>query len=112
MGNGLSIKFWIDKWMRGVSPREVIKGPLNRSDSNMIMEDTIQGNEWNLEALSFEIPTDVLDRIKATPIQMFRSKEDTISWKFSQDEEFNSASTNLLAISNDNQSSLFLGEWV
>lgn len=88
--------------MRGCSAREVIEGPFNRLDSIMTMTDMIQGNEWNWGALSFELPTDILDKIKATPIQMFGSKEDTISWKFSQDGEFNSTTAYLLAISNDN----------
>lgn len=65
--------------MRGCSPREVIEGPLNRLDSIMTVADMIQGNEWNWGALSFELPTDTLDKIKATAIQMFGSKEDTIS---------------------------------
>lgn len=54
--------------MRGWSPKEVTKGPLNRLDSIMAMADMIQGNEWEWGALSFEIPTDILDKIKATPI--------------------------------------------
>lgn len=65
--------------MRGCSPREVIEGPLNRLDSIMTVADMIQGNEWNWGALSFEFPIDTLDKIKATAIQMFESKEDTIS---------------------------------
>ena len=65
--------------MRGCSPREVIEGPLNRLDSIMTVADMIQGNEWNWGALSFELPIDTLDKIKATAIQMFGSKEDTIS---------------------------------
>lgn len=98
--------------MRGCSPKEVTKGPLNRLDSIMAMADMIQGNEWEWGALSFEIPTDILDKIKAIPIQMFGSKEVTISWKFSQDGEFKSTSAYLLEISNNNQSSSFPGEWV
>jgi len=54
--------------MREFSPRELIEGPINRMESNKILADMVQGNEWNWNALSFMLPTSILDKIKATPI--------------------------------------------
>lgn len=85
VGNGTTLNFWIDKWIRECSPRELIEWPINKMESNMIMADMLQGNEWNWNALSFELPTNILDKIKATPIQMYGDKKDTLSWSLSKD---------------------------
>ena len=77
----------------------------------MTMADMLQGNEWNWNALSFELPTSILDKIKATPIQMYGDK-DMLSWSLSKDGEFSSASAYLLAIPDGNQDIPFLGEWI
>nr|POF08458.1 hypothetical protein CFP56_45999 [Quercus suber] len=79
VGNGTTLNFWIDKWMRECSPKELIEGPINKMESNMTVADMLQGNEWNWNALSFELPNSILDKIKATPIQMYRDKKDTPS---------------------------------
>lgn len=97
MGNGTTLNFWIDKWMRERSSRE-IEGPINKMESNMTEAYMLQGNEWNWNALSFELLGSILDRIKATPIQMYGDNKDTLSWSLSEDGEFSSASVYLLAI--------------
>ena len=53
------LNFWTDKWIRECSPRELIKGPINKMESNMAVADMLQGNEWNWNALSFELPTSI-----------------------------------------------------
>lgn len=106
------LNFWIDKWMRECSSRELIEGTINKMKSNMTVANMLQGNEWNWNALSFKLPIDILDKIKATPIQMYRDKKDTLSWSLSKDGEFSSALAYLLAIPNRNQDIPFLGEWI
>ena len=70
--------------------RELIKGPLTQREVGMKLSDlllnTVQG--WKWEALSFELPASIKDRIKAIPRQLVGRGEDVIMWKFSKDGEF------------------------
>ncbi|KAF3972624.1 hypothetical protein CMV_003886 [Castanea mollissima] len=42
---------------------------------------------WKWEAISFELPSSINDRIKAIPRQHVGRKEDTIIWRYSKDGE-------------------------
>lgn len=112
VGNDTTLNFWTDKWMRECSPKELIERPINKMESNMTVADMLQGNEWNWNALSFELLANILDRIKVTPIQMYGDKKDMLSWSLSKDREFSSASAYLLAILDGNQDIPFLGKWI
>ena len=67
--------------------RELIEGPLTQRKIDMkvseFLLDTVQG--WKWEALSFELPESIMDRIKAIPRQLVGRREDVIMWKFSKD---------------------------
>ena len=60
--------------------------------------DVHQNGSWQQGKFSIIIPQEVVDRIAATPIQLFSEKEDTMTWKFSQDGDSNLASTYTLSL--------------
>ena len=74
--------------------RELIEGPLTQRKVDMkvseFLLDMIQG--WKWEALSFELPESIMDRIKAIPRQLVGRREDVIMWKLSKDREFTTKS--------------------
>lgn len=105
VGDGMTINFWTNRWLRGCAPRELIEGPINKMKCKLTVADVLQGSEWNWAALSF-------NRIKAIPIQLFGRKEDTLSWRQSKDGEFSTASAYMLANTNENQDDPFTGEWI
>ncbi|KAK9989316.1 hypothetical protein SO802_029555 [Lithocarpus litseifolius] len=111
-GNGMTINFWKNRWLRGCAPRELIEGPINKMECKLTVAVVLQGSEWNWAALSFNLPTNIMDRIKAIPIQLFGRKEDTLSWRQSKDREFSIALAYMLAIIDESQDTPFIGEWI
>lgn len=63
----MSIKFWTDRWLRGCAPRELIAGPINNMECNLAVADVLQGNNWNWDALSFNLPSDIVDKLRPLP---------------------------------------------
>ena len=70
--------------------RELIEGPLTQRDIDMKLSELFLDSEqgWKWEALSFELPVSIKDRIKAVPRQLVGRGEDVIMWKHSKDGEF------------------------
>ena len=71
VGNGERINLWSDSWIRGCSLRELIEGPLTQREIDMKLSELFLDSEqeWKWEALSFELPVSIKDRIKAIPRQ-------------------------------------------
>ena len=64
--------------MKGQTTRELIQGPLTQRDFNLsVAEATYQGT-WDWSKLSFELPLDVKDMIKAIPLQIYGEKQDNM----------------------------------
>ena len=70
-----------------------------------------QGQRWRWERLSFELPQEVKDRIKAIPLSQVGSSEDLVLWKRSKDGEFSVKSAYLANISQD-PAFTFHGAWI
>ena len=53
-----------------MSLRDLIVGPLTQNESDLLLSDLLieQGQGWRWEVLSFELPQDVKDKIKAIPL--------------------------------------------
>ena len=68
--------------------------------------------EWKWNELSFQLSTSVKDKISATSIQLYGSKEDTLIWKATKNGEFSATSTYELAKPKENHECTFLGKWV
>ena len=58
-----------------------------------------QGQRWRWERLSFELPQEVKDRIKAIPLSQVGRSEDLVLWKHLKDGEFSAKSAYLANIS-------------
>ena len=80
VGNGEKIKVWTDCWVKGQSLRELVQGPLTRPESETVVADFMYsgGRGWNWEAISFDLPQGIKDKIRATPCQQAGRAEDII----------------------------------
>nr|POF05174.1 putative ribonuclease h protein [Quercus suber] len=98
--------------MKGGSVRELIEGPLTKTDSELTVANVFQEGRWCWEKLSFELPKEVVDKILAVPMQMFGEKEDTLVWKLSQNREFSAASAYDLARNEETRPNAFSRDWL
>ena len=112
VGNNSKLKFWTNNWVKGSSLRELIEGPLQQWKDKIAVKGVFRDGEWKWNELSFQLPVNVKELISATPIQLYGSKEDTLSWKASKNGEFSAASAYDLARLKGDQESTFLGKWV
>lgn len=78
MGNKSKLRFWHDCWVKGNSVRELIQGPLQHVEDSISIEEMRQGGVWNWNAISFDLPQCVNEKILAMPFQLYGSKEDTM----------------------------------
>ncbi|XP_030940193.1 aspartate aminotransferase, cytoplasmic isozyme 2-like [Quercus lobata] len=81
-------------------------------ECNLVVVDLLQENNWNWNALSFNLPSDIKDKINAIPIQLFGRKEDRLIWSLTKDGEFSTASAYKLASKDDGETDSFIGDWV
>ncbi|KAF3953288.1 hypothetical protein CMV_021254 [Castanea mollissima] len=65
-----------------------------------------------LQKLSFELPLDVKDMIRAVPLQIYGEKQDNLVWKGSQDGDFHLASAYKLARLETTDVQTFHGNWI
>ena len=82
------MKFWTNNWVKGSSLRELIEGPLQQWEDKIAVKNVFRDGEWKWNELSFQLLVNVKELISATPIQLYGSKEDTLSWKASKMENF------------------------
>ena len=95
--------------IKGSSLRELIEGPLPSAKSELKVADLNQNHVWNWSLISFDLPQHIKEIIKAIPIQMFGTGEDSIMWTASKDGEFSTNSAYHLATLNHSQESPFCG---
>ncbi|KAK9991108.1 hypothetical protein SO802_026093 [Lithocarpus litseifolius] len=114
VGNGARIKVWSDYWVKGESLRELVEGPLTRHETEMVVADMMcnGGQGWRWDAISFELPQSVKDKIRAIPCQQIGRAEDTILWKFSKNGDFYTKSAYDLANLTQVQNYGFQGQWI
>ena len=65
MNSGLS--FWHDKWLNDGSSRNLIEGPFQRGEEDLLLKDVIHHRDWSLGGLSFTLPSTIWQKIKVTP---------------------------------------------
>ena len=70
----------MDCWIRGKSLRELIEGPLNQHEADMMVVELLggQGQRWRWERLSFELPQEVKDQIKDKTCPLCKNQPKTI----------------------------------
>ena len=95
--NGALINFWNDFWLPSGSVRSLIQGPLSREEEQLTVKQSFEQNgEWNPRKISFELPDQINNTIRATPLSYNLNAEDSLTWAFSKDGLFSHKSTSLL----------------
>lgn len=96
--NGESIKLWKDFWLPNGILRNLIQGPLTREEEQLTVRQCFDLNhEWNSMSISFELPENILNVIKAIPLSYDQGTEDTLTWAFSKNGNFSLKTAYLLA---------------
>lgn len=111
LGNGSSTSFWMDNWT-GTGPlRSKILGPLQRQESSLKVKECWSNHSWNLQAISFVLPEEILSSIHVVPFQWFNPSPDCTIWNLSTNGEFNCKSAHSL-IPSKNVSSRLSWDWI
>ena len=96
--NGESINLWLHFWLLVGRLRNLIEGPLNRDEDQVTVNQCFDNErEWRSQSISFVIPEQILNVIKATPLSLNRNAKDSLHWAFSKDGIFSLRSAYLLA---------------
>ena len=96
--NGETTHFWYDNWISHGPLRNLIQGPLHILNTTMKVKDCWDANRnWNLNALSFALPDQVHDIIRATPRPLLSTLSDLPTWSLSPNGQLNPCTTYLLA---------------
>lgn len=114
VGKNSNLSFWSNKWLSRGTMRNLIKGPLNRGEDQLLLKDIVGFNGWNLHGLSFSIPKQLAFEIKATPLSFLSTCEDSISWISSTNGDFDIKEAYRIACKEKSVSehNLFHGAWV
>ena len=95
--NGESINVWRDFWLPIGRLRNLIEGPLNRIEEQIIVNQCFDNEgAWISQIISFVLLDQVLNVIKATPLSLNHNAEDTLHWAFSKDGIFSLKSAYML----------------
>lgn len=102
--------FWLDSWCNMKPLRNLVVGPLQNHESELKVKDVcVALRTWNCNSISFILPNDIYNMIRATPVNPSSNKNDSLVWKSSINGDFNLASAYALALhprtkDNDNNS--------
>lgn len=69
LGDGHSVRFWLDNWLGIGSIRGWAQGPLRiDEEENVKARDLVLGDRWDLSRSSVELPEHVINRILSIPV--------------------------------------------
>lgn len=75
-----------------------MEGPLTREEEQLTVRQCFDLNhEWNSMSISFELPENILNVIKAIRLSYDQGTEDTLTWAFSKNGNFSLKTAYLLA---------------
>jgi ribonuclease HI len=114
ISNGLTTNVWHDKWVGGVTLRSLLIGLLNFTEDSLMVSDILLGNGIvDLTRISFVLPSQLTDSLKAIPLQCWSTSQDTRYWLDSPTGEFNFKSAYQLESNSSGQPSQFAGgKWL
>ena len=94
--------------------RNIIHGPLNRGEDCLLLKDACSQQSWHREVISFQLPPNLLLRIKAFPFPIHASGTNRISWAFSPNGELELKDAYRLAGLNTDDPTMnsFVDNWV
>lgn len=86
IGNGKDVNLWQDFWLPTGPLKSLIQGPLARDEEVLTVQQCHNNSlGWNLHNLSFELPGDLIEAIKATSFSNNPNTKDSLAWAFSKD---------------------------
>ncbi|GLT59278.1 hypothetical protein SLA2020_321070 [Shorea laevis] len=95
---GDKVSFWNDKWAGNVSINSMIYGPHKPDSSHITVKDALlPSGEWNWDLIAYSLPIDIVNNLKAIPLQYSNLGVDTFTWGFSSNGLFKSKSAYYLA---------------
>ena len=108
------LSFWFDKWLIDGPLRNIIHGPLNRGEDCLLLKDACSQQSWHREVISFQLPPNLLLRIKAFPFPIHASGTNRISWASSPNGELELKDAYRLAGLNTDDPTMnsFVENWV
>ncbi|GLT74509.1 hypothetical protein SLA2020_463010, partial [Shorea laevis] len=91
--SGDKVSFWLDNWVSNRPLVSILNGPhsmdaINRKVQEVYMLD----GDLDTDAISYPLPSDIVDRIKAIPLQTYGLDQDSFIWGFSSNGNFQSKS--------------------
>ena len=96
--NGESVNMWLDFWLPFGRLRESIIGPLNRGEDELSVRQCFDENHfWKPSSISFELPDNMLNTIKATPFSFSPQTNDSLTWAYSKNGSFSLQAAYLIA---------------
>ncbi|GLT37826.1 hypothetical protein SLA2020_121150 [Shorea laevis] len=96
--SGRNILFWEDNWVGHKPLKDILYGPFSLSCADLKVGDLILPNgEWDWGKISYPIPVEIKECIRAIPLQYFSNQQDNFSWSLSSNGLFQSSSAYCLA---------------
>ncbi|PKI44352.1 hypothetical protein CRG98_035263 [Punica granatum] len=97
IGNGASVRFWLDCWVDGKPLRNIIYRPLPaHEDSRLVNSVMMPNGEWNFTSLPFELLQSIRESIQGLPTGLSRDTPYSIIWGPSKDGKFSTKFAYLL----------------
>jgi len=90
----------------------MVEGLLTPREANLAIADIFQEGNWNWDSISFDLPSEIKDKVCATPMQIYGEKKDSLMWKSSHVGEFDMASAYALNFPTENNPQVFVGNWI
>lgn len=81
VGRDSELSFWYGNWTKRGPLRHLIQGRLNREESMWEVKDLMTDTGWDLNHISFVLPSEVKIMIHATPIPLIGRGRDILAWQ-------------------------------
>ncbi|GLT42706.1 hypothetical protein SLA2020_166920 [Shorea laevis] len=95
---GQNIFFWEDNWVGHKPLKDILYGPFSLTCADLKVGDLILPNgQWDWGKISYPIPVEIKECIRAILLQYFSNQQDNFSWSLSSDGLFQSSSVYCLA---------------
>ncbi|GLU21398.1 hypothetical protein SLE2022_375400 [Rubroshorea leprosula] len=91
------ISFWNDIWVGHRPLSFILNRPLLEVNSSLLVSNCISQDQLLNSAISYDLPPNIAQSIKAIPLSLFATRFDQFAWKFNANGFFFSSSAYCLA---------------
>ncbi|GLT73561.1 hypothetical protein SLA2020_454110 [Shorea laevis] len=78
---GTKISFWTDCWGTETPLASIVYGPHYPEFKSTTVSDFFNAGDQASDLISYSLPDDISNRLKAIPLSIFNSREDSFAWK-------------------------------